>query len=558
MKKCFDKESYNMLLQEIAKLSGEYSFDDSFKSRLKELNHNIENFSIKAVLIGTFNAGKSAFLNTLLEIELLEEEQSPMTAIATELIYGDVEKIECFKLDGTIDITSFELVNKINSDEYSHLVYHITNNFLKNNTEYTLVDMPGTNSGIEKHNKAIMQYIEQSSIYLVVIDTENGTIHEDTRRFLNEIKQYHGEIGIILTKTDKKPPQEIEAILESVGNQANHLFSKDIGVMLTSKYDNELTIKFTDFMKQFENQRIFENKFRNELSTLANIGIHGIDKIITSLEIDDSELDKEIEARNNVIKSLEDQLKKESLKFSDNLENVVKPSIIKDVENVLYSNISLLARKIIDGNNAFATTVNGLLRPVLISSTKKYTEESFSEFLSEIDFSNIFIVRDIDKSADDLTNKIKSTYSILDKIHGKSNESGKATYKAVTAALAITTSAVAPWLELIIVFLPEILKLFNFWGENSRNEEIKNTLEYEIIPNIVLKMSPAIDESLNEMKLAMMDELTQNIEDLLKVENEAILEAMKMKEKNKGDFDSLVESLEEEKQKLEKMMVEIF
>ena len=44
--------------------------------------------------MGSFSAGKSALINAMLQRELLEENQRPETAIASELLFGDEEYIE--------------------------------------------------------------------------------------------------------------------------------------------------------------------------------------------------------------------------------------------------------------------------------------------------------------------------------------------------------------------------------------------------------------------------------------------------------------------------------
>ena len=59
----------------------------------------------------------------------------------------------------------------------------------------------------------------------------------------------------------------------------------------------------------------------------------------------------------------------------------------------------------------------------------------------------------------------------------KNGQKLNATYKAITTALAVTTSVVAPWLELILIFLPDILSLF---GNKKQENDIVNKVNNEI------------------------------------------------------------------------------
>ena len=53
-----------------------------------------------------------------------------------------------------------------------------------------IVDMPGFNSGIANHNKAILRYAGMGNSYILVIDCEEGAIKQNISDFIKEIKNY--------------------------------------------------------------------------------------------------------------------------------------------------------------------------------------------------------------------------------------------------------------------------------------------------------------------------------------------------------------------------------
>lgn len=65
--------------------------------------------------------------------------------------------------------------------------------------------MPGFNSNIEQHNRAILQYVERGNAYLLVIDCEEGGMKASVLEFVEEIRKYDHNLIIVLSKVDKKP-----------------------------------------------------------------------------------------------------------------------------------------------------------------------------------------------------------------------------------------------------------------------------------------------------------------------------------------------------------------
>ena len=56
--------------------------------------------SFKVLVMGRFSSGKSAFINVLLGEKLLPEGAMPMTALITEIYYGEEKKVIMFPKEG--------------------------------------------------------------------------------------------------------------------------------------------------------------------------------------------------------------------------------------------------------------------------------------------------------------------------------------------------------------------------------------------------------------------------------------------------------------------------
>ena len=232
-----NKEEYRQKLKQIGGLVRKYAPDSELETRVGQLNDEMDRYAVKTLMVGRFSAGKSALLNAVLERELLVESQLPETALAAELAYSETEYIEAVSADGKAMRLPVDAADLIEPDQCSHAVYHINSEFLKKLPDIILVDMPGFDSSVARHNKAILQYIGQAGAYVLVVDCEDGTLSQPTVDFLKEIRLYHSNLAIALTKCDKKLPEDVAAVEAQVTGVAGAVFGGDIPVTTVSAFD---------------------------------------------------------------------------------------------------------------------------------------------------------------------------------------------------------------------------------------------------------------------------------------------------------------------------------
>ena len=548
-----NKEYYLSKINALKEIANKYKTTDNISNKLDTCTSEINKFSLKILFVGGFSAGKSALINTILNRDLLIEDQKPETAIASEIVFDKKEYVELVNNEGIRITCSLDEVSNYNPDEYNHFTYHINNEYLAKYPSYTLVDMPGFNSGIERHNKAIMQYAGQGNAYVLVIDCEDGEIKASVLDFIKEIKQYDNNLAIVISKSDKKPEKHVESVLQKVASTASNVFNKDLIVVKTSKYQDDVEEEINTVLKSFDAQSLFEQKFQTHIVEIGNLCYAAVEIVAKTSEIDDSEIEKEIVKRQKAKSKLIEQLTKERRKLSMKMKNQVKPSIINDVQNALQMNSASLASSLMSGGDSFTRTVNNILRPVLISSTQRYTEESFYEFVEQMDLSEIFTEDNSQKITDEISQKYLAASSKLNEIISNTDKAS-GTYKAVIGALAITTTVVAPWIELILVFLPDILRLYGMLNQSNQMDTLKRKVENEIIPQIVLKMSVEIEKSLQFLENEMVEEIQDKINALIDVESEALNFALKMKNSKQLEYDLLLKDVQNDLEEIEEIV----
>ena len=113
----------------------------------------------------------------------------------------------------------------------------------------------------------------------------------------------------------------------------------------------------------------------------------------------------------------------------------------------------------------------------------------------------------------------------------------------IASALAIATNVVAPALELVIVFLPLIIKLVKSITGSSEEEQLKFEIENKVIPEILVKLENQIEEILSKLGEEAIQSIDDKINEIINIENET-LEKMKIKKLEKQEvFEKYTENI---------------
>ena len=500
----------------LEQLAEKYELNTLFQ-KVAALKTEMHHFRLRLLFVGAFSAGKSALINAALNRNLLSENQRPETAIASELVYDSREYIEAVKDDQREEYT-IELAGEIDVDKYDYLIWHINHELLHRHSDCVIVDMPGFNSGIQCHNNAILRYVGNGNAYILVIDCEDGSVKHNVAEFIHEIKNYDNSAAVIITKTDLRLPTDVEKICESVRSSTSDLFGSNVEIITSGKYDKDAPEKIESLINHIDCSAIFSQEYQSSLYHFTAECLNALDICQKNIQLNTDELDRAIELHTSAGEKLSERLEHERTNLENRFNNEVVPAIISDLQNALYDNEDTLVSALQGSEKNFTMTVNNILRPVLYQSVKEYSENAFNQFLSSFCDTGSFLD---DSASEDIRTALERYQALEIKMSELANrlEQTGSIYKVLTTTLAVVTDVIAPWLELVLIFLPEILRLI---GKTREKIEIRNKVNNEIIPQITERLRPEILRSVQQIKDRMIEESEKQIHELIDNESEAL------------------------------------
>jgi len=165
------------LLERLAQILDEYPGTDEDRAAVRQAAEHLTSLFL-LVIVGEFNAGKSAFINALVGAEVMPEGVTPTTSVINLLQFGETPS-ESVLLDGIIARTyPAEFLDEI-----------------------TVVDTPGTNAIIREHETLTQRFVPRSDLVLFVTSADRP-FTESEREFMAEIREWGKKIVIIVNKVD--------------------------------------------------------------------------------------------------------------------------------------------------------------------------------------------------------------------------------------------------------------------------------------------------------------------------------------------------------------------
>jgi small GTP-binding protein len=153
------------------------------------------------VVVGEFNSGKSAFINSLLGQPILKEGVTPTTTQINILRYGESQE---------------RVVENEN--------LHILSAPVELLEEISIVDTPGTNAIIREHEVITSEFVPRSDLVLFVSSADRPYT-ESERLFLEQIRDWGKKVVIVLNKIDLfQSDKELEQVEAFMSRNANVLF----------------------------------------------------------------------------------------------------------------------------------------------------------------------------------------------------------------------------------------------------------------------------------------------------------------------------------------------
>lgn len=557
-----DRNRYDSIINSLCLIKEHYN-ECGFEKSIQEIRDIKESFDIKLLFVGHFNAGKSSLLNGLIERPgFLKEAQLPQTAVATELHYDETEQSFAYRRDGNKEqLTEWAICAP---NEYNHLEYRLPAAGLKQVSDYTIVDTPGFDSGIEMHTKALASYIGVGSAYIVVADQEKGGIDETTLRFIGEISQYSDQIAILINKCDKitqTVAEEIAASARTLLLSRGFLYP----VYTISKWDVDVCDKLVSVISTFNAQRAFnramERQIRTELVALESI----LSVTRQKIYLDTFDLDEEICTYNRVgEQALEffEQKRRESTKSLD----VVTEQIITQIRSALMARADSIVEALLSGNQTAAEAIIvETVRPIMFSSMKDICIRQIDNVISVLDFTGVTNGEEREALSDVARSLAGNLKDLIDRgifenefsKDAEKKEHNKRIYRTLTAGAAIVTDIVAPWMEIVIILLPDIVSLLQGVFGESNSDQLKRRFINNVIPQICNKLYPQIRQNVETSSQQVLCEYQARLEEKLEQLKASIAVAETQKKEKEDTFKAYKEHLDEDITLIQKLLPEL-
>jgi small GTP-binding protein len=152
------------------------------------------------VVVGEFNAGKSAFINALAGQPILREGVTPTTARIHILKYGDTVAEGTDEQGLSVSTAPVELLREVH-----------------------IVDTPGTNAIMREHEQLTNDFLPRADLVLFVTSADRP-FTETERAFLETIRGWGKKIVIVVNKVDIfQRTEELDEVLTFIRSSAQRL-----------------------------------------------------------------------------------------------------------------------------------------------------------------------------------------------------------------------------------------------------------------------------------------------------------------------------------------------
>jgi small GTP-binding protein len=187
-----ERTALEALLDALVRLEAAPDSLDALRRSIRQLD---ELFLV--VIVGEFNAGKSAFINALLGAPVLTEGVTPTTAQVNLLQYGDT-------------------ATRVERSDHLHVLTAPVE-FLR---EIAIVDTPGTNAVIREHEAITADFVPRSDLVLFVTSVDRP-FTESERQFLTVIRDWGKKVVFVINKIDLlQTDAELQQVLTFVAEHA--------------------------------------------------------------------------------------------------------------------------------------------------------------------------------------------------------------------------------------------------------------------------------------------------------------------------------------------------
>ncbi len=258
------------------------------------------------VIVGEVKAGKSSFVNALLDAgrDICAVAPQPMTDTIQQILYGEKEE--------TIVVNPY--LKKV----------LLPVDILR---DIAIVDTPGTNSIVEKHQEITERFIPASDLVIFVFEAKNP-YRQSAWDFFDFIhRDWHKKIIFVLQQKDLMPPEDLAvnerglydyAVKKGMSEPA--IFATSAKAELDGQYDQSGFSQVRDYIRtHVTGGRGAALKLKNNLDTSRNI----LDRVRTDLDTRAEQFKADTAFRDDIYQTLDNQERKSNHHVKQLIENLL-------------------------------------------------------------------------------------------------------------------------------------------------------------------------------------------------------------------------------------------
>ncbi|MDD6858362.1 MAG: dynamin family protein [Lachnospiraceae bacterium] len=356
-------EYVNEYKEKFAKLIEIQKKYDISTEETQEILDSIDTYRVNTPVVGNFSTGKSSMINAIIGKPLLSVDITPETAVPTEVYYGE-NHVYQYDKKGIIERRIDELPLRGLTVQTTKLVkIEYDNEFLKKIHSVNIVDLPGFDTSIELHNRAIDQYLPNSLAYLLVVSSDDPVLKESIVEFLKELKVYNMPVYVVITKSRRLDDDELDECKKLLQKTVGQIVGQDnVTVASVDSYGRVNVDELKDILIEIQGKtgEIFINKYSEQLRNASRYAEVYLMERIDKASLSSSRLEQEKEKIQKKIQEISVEIEREKNNF-ERQARVCINSIRDHVKTDLEASLPTISAMMENGND-ITDKINSVVR----------------------------------------------------------------------------------------------------------------------------------------------------------------------------------------------------
>ncbi len=368
------------------------------QNEITELKEKLNANKFYLVILGLFKRGKSSFINSLLEQNIVPTGVIPLTAIITLIEYGEEQSAKIYFENNRTENVPVEKVadfvaeekNPNNEKGVTKVVIYTPNPILK---KITLIDTPGVGSSLEHNTEATLRFVDKIDAAIFILSTDIPITKLEVE-FLKDLKEKVPKIIFVLNKKDLLPAEKLSELINYNIKVLNNFCNKDVVVDSVSSLIAEKALAENDEKKleisgipqvrsdvlrvlDSEKDDILKETTQTRITNIISEGEALLRFKLSSLEMPANELDEKLKE----FKSSSQIMKEEKDEF-----DILMEGKVKQLKDFVSDEVDKLGMELIsDINEKMLSEERQIIRRLRTENLREFQNEFFDYIKIEFD-----------------------------------------------------------------------------------------------------------------------------------------------------------------------------